>query len=109
MNMNLTCLGQHGSLISGVRMNPKRIYLTISSLLQQYLNQRDSTSWDKITHQIDYLYDGLVQAMIPITKDGCFIKRLHEHLSRGKKLVFKPNIVAPLTIDPMTHSSCDAM
>lgn len=107
MNMNLTCLDQHGSLISGVRLNPKRTYLTISSLLQQYLNQQDSTSWDKITHQIDYLYDGLVQAMIPITKDGCFIKRLHEHLSRGKKLVFKPNIIAPLTIDPMTHGSVE--
>lgn len=99
-------LDRTGSLISGVRIDPEVTYLKVSDLLQRYL-KGDLYAWIKITEQIDYLYNSFQIAMAYFTKESNFLTLLDKKLRSGKKLVFKPNIVAPLTIDPTTYGSVE--
>ncbi|MFX1276931.1 MAG: DUF362 domain-containing protein [Promethearchaeota archaeon] len=92
-----------GSPIGVVRMDVKKSYKGIDNLLQKYINDSDQESWNKIKEKIDYTLNSLDYALTPLEKDTSFFVQIKEKLEKGQKLLFKPNLVSPICIDPQTH------
>jgi uncharacterized protein (DUF362 family) len=96
-------IDSHGAPIGAVRMDPERSYSPISPLLQKYINESDQAAWDQIKEKIDYTYTGLDCALRPLDEATGFGKKVKARVKEGKKVLFKPNIVSPLCIDPISH------
>jgi uncharacterized protein (DUF362 family) len=92
-----------GAPIGVARMEPEKSYSPIPILLQKYLNESDPAAWDQIKERIDYTFAGLDHALRPLAEATGFGERVRAQVEEGKKVLFKPNIVSPLCIDPVTH------
>ena len=92
-----------GSPVSGVRMEVSKAYAEIPVLLQKVIDQNDQNAWQEITNKIDYIYSNLDFSLGKLDKETGFGKEVQSQIKHGKRLLFKPNIVAPLVIDPTTH------
>ncbi|OBR94198.1 DUF362 domain-containing protein [Clostridium autoethanogenum] len=92
-----------GAPISGVRMDASKAYAKIPELLQKFINNNDISAWIKITDKIDYIYSNLNYALAPLDEETDFKSKIKYQISLGKKLLFKPNLVAPFVIDAETH------
>ena len=92
-----------GSPVAVVRMEPKEAYTGVSELLRTFINNSDTAAWAKIRAKIDYIYSALDYALKPLDKETGFRKKVLSELGRGKKLLFKPNLVSPTNIDPVSH------
>jgi hypothetical protein len=96
-----------GSLIGAVRVNPMMTYLDVPELLKTYIQsgETDEESWERIREKIDYIYDNLDEALEPLfggKKQGSWTTLRQDVLNEidsGKKLLFKPNIVAVNVLD----------
>ncbi len=93
-----------GSPVAGVRMDPAQAYAEIPVLLQQVINNHDNAAWDRITEKIDYICTGAGIALAALDRETGFIKNVQEQVRSGRTLVFKPNLVGPSAIDPVTHA-----
>ncbi len=92
-----------GSAVGVARMDPEKSYAGVGILLQQVINDSDQKAWDKIKAKIDYTYEGLDSALAPLKEETGFEKEIKDRLKQGQKLLFKPNLVNPINIDPQTH------
>jgi len=92
-----------GSPIGAVRMDPDQSYTGISGLLQQYINDSDQKAWEKIKAKIDYTFKNLDFALTALDQETGFGSAVKSRIMGGQKLLFKPNLVNPLNIDPQTH------
>lgn len=92
-----------GEIISGVRLDTNRAYGQIPELLQEFINQGVEAAWVAIADKIDYIYDNLDYAMTALNEETGFGDKICNEIKKGKKLLFKPNLVAPSVIDPETH------
>lgn len=92
-----------GSAISGVRLDPSRAYSQIPELLQKVINLNDQTAWYSIRDKIDYIYENLDYAMAGLNRETAFSSKVQSEIKSGKKLMFKPNLVAPQIIDSQSH------
>jgi hypothetical protein len=95
-----------GSTVGVVRMDVDKSYAAVGKLLQNYINQSDQDSWDKIKAKIDYTFHHLDLALSPLKNETILDRELRSRLERGQKLLFKPNLVAVQNIDPITHGPC---
>ena len=96
---------QKGSPIGVTRINPVQSYSGIGGLLQEFINNSDLDAWNKIKKKIDYTFNNLDLALKPLNDHTDFITEIKTRLDRGQKILFKPNIVSPINIDPYTHGS----
>jgi hypothetical protein len=94
-----------GSPVGVVRLDPEKSYAGVGVLLQQVINDSNSEAWDKIKAKIDYTYEGLDLALAPLNEETGFEKEIKARLNKGQKLLFKPNLVSPVNIDPSTHGT----
>ncbi len=92
-----------GSPISGVRMEVSKAYGGIPALLQKVINENDQSAWQEIINKIDYIYSNLDFSLGNLDRETGFGEEVRSQIKLGKKLLFKPNIVAPLVIDANTH------
>jgi hypothetical protein len=92
-----------GAAISVVRMEVSRAYAGVPGLLQKVINDNDAAAWKEITSKIDYIYDNLDYALTGLDQETGFGAEVKGPIRSGKKLLFKPNLVAPGVIDPVTH------
>jgi hypothetical protein len=92
-----------GSAVGVVRMDATRSYTGISELLQEYINHFSGEAWQKIKAKIDYTYENLDLALAALDAETGFGREVAARVARGQKLLFKPNLVNPLNIDPQTH------
>jgi hypothetical protein len=92
-----------GAPIGAVRMDPEKSYASIPQLLQKVINDSDPGAWDRIKEKIDYTYAGLDYALRPLAEATGFGEKVKVQVKAGKKVLFKPNIVSPLCIDPIAH------
>jgi hypothetical protein len=92
-----------GSPVGVVRMDISKSYGGMDVLLQKYINESDQESWNQIKAKIDYTYENLDHALAPLERETSFISQIKKRLEKGQKLLFKPNTVTPLCIDPQTH------
>ena len=92
-----------GAPVAAVRMNPDRSYADIPKLLQYFINQSDNQSWERIREKIDYTYTNLDLLLGRLDGEVDFKKQVKAWLKDGRKILFKPNLVKPDCIDPITH------
>jgi hypothetical protein len=97
-----------GSPVGVVRLDPEKSYAGVGLLLQQVINDSSQEAWDKIKAKIDYTYEGLDYILGPLKEETGFEKEIKARLDKGQKLLFKPNLVAPINIDPQTHGPTPA-
>jgi len=93
----------NGAPIGVVRMDPERSYSPISTLLQKHINESDPAAWNQIKEKIDYTFAGLDHALRPLAEATGFGEKVRAQVKKGKKVLFKPNIVSPICINPVTH------
>lgn len=94
---------RQGSPIGVVRIDPDRSYSGIGVLLQEYINQADRAAWEKIKEKIDHTFECLDLALDPLKKEPRFHQEIKSRLAKGQKLLFKPNLVNPININPQSH------
>ena len=87
-----------GSLIGAVRLDPTRAYGDVPGLLEQTIKQ-DDAAWALLKQRIDYVYDHLGYALAPVLKKDDLRQRMIAEVEAGRKLFFKPNIVAANVLD----------
>ncbi len=92
-----------GAPICGVRMEVSRAYPGVPALLQKVINDNDTGAWTEITAKIDYIYDHLDYSLAGLDKETGFAGEVQAQIKSGKKLLFKPNLVNPMVIEPMNH------
>ncbi|MBC8477086.1 MAG: DUF362 domain-containing protein [Dehalococcoidia bacterium] len=92
-----------GSPVAAVRMEPGRAYAGMPGLLQRVINEDSVEAWEEIKGRIDYIHTGLDHALGKLDEETGFTATVKAQVKQGKKLLFKPNLVAPLCIDPATH------
>ncbi|TFG02841.1 MAG: DUF362 domain-containing protein, partial [Promethearchaeota archaeon] len=84
-------------------MDVSKSYEGIGELLQKFINDSDQECWDQIKTKIDYTYKNLDYALSFLEQATSFVAQIKEKLTLGQKLLFKPNTVNPMGIDPETH------
>jgi hypothetical protein len=92
-----------GSAVGVIRMDPKRSYAGVGEFLQEVINSSDREAWEKIKSKIDYTFENLDMALAPLAKETGFSREIQSRVTTGQKLLFKPNLVFPMNIDPLTH------
>jgi len=92
-----------GSPIGVTRLDPVQSYLGISELLQEYINNSNFEAWKKIKNKINYIFNHFDLALEPLIKETELLTEIQYRLDKGQKLLFKPNLVSPINIDPYTH------
>ncbi|MFX1481063.1 MAG: hypothetical protein ACFFCI_23525, partial [Promethearchaeota archaeon] len=92
-----------GSPVGVVKMDVDKSYAGTGELLQKVINNNDVESWNRIKEKIDYTYQNIDYALSFLEQETAFSVQITKRLEKGQKLLFKPNLVAPLNIDPQTH------
>ncbi|MCX5917950.1 MAG: hypothetical protein NTX30_14890, partial [Deltaproteobacteria bacterium] len=87
-----------GAPIGVVRMEPEKSYSPISTLLQKHINESDPAAWNQIKEKVDYTFAGLDHALRPLAEATGFGEEVRAQVKKGKKVLFKPNIVSPICI-----------
>jgi len=98
-------LDASGSPVGVVRMDPSASYLAIPGLLQKYINEGSQAAWDEIKQRIDYTYDNAGKALAELDRETGFSREVKSRVKGGQRLFFKPNLVNPNSIDPVTHGA----
>jgi len=96
-------IDSQGAAISGVRLDVSKAYSGVPGLLQKVINENDAAAWTQILSKIDYIYVNLDHSLTGLDRDTAFSSEVTSQIRAGKKLLFKPNLVAPTVIDPETH------
>ncbi|MHB1134980.1 MAG: DUF362 domain-containing protein [Chloroflexota bacterium] len=94
-----------GSLLSVVRLAAELSYAGTNALLQTYINDGDEQAWEEIKTKIDYTYDNVAYAMERLNEATGFGQQVTARVARGQKVLFKPNLVSTMNIDPQTHGA----
>ncbi|MDI6858125.1 MAG: DUF362 domain-containing protein [Dehalococcoidia bacterium] len=96
-------LDSSGAPIGAARIDPQKSYAEIPALLKQVIDEDSAAAWASIREKIDYTYEGIDAALGSLDEATGFDAWLRDELRCGKKLLFKPNLVTPMCIDPITH------
>jgi Domain of unknown function (DUF362) len=92
-----------GTSVGVVRMDPAKSYSGLPELLQRVIDEDDSAAWAEIKAKADYTFDGIDHALGPLAADTDLSEHLRAELAKGKKLLFKPNLVSVMCIDSAAH------
>ena len=92
-----------GSPVSVMRMDSQQSYIGIPELLQSFINENDNQAWEKIKKKIDYTYNSLVMLLEKLNEETNLDRQVKDWVRDGRKLLFKPNLVHPVCIDPVNH------
>ncbi len=98
-----------GPAIAVAKMDTGKAYTGIPELLKSYINDGDEQAWEEVKSKIDYLYDNLGRALSLLDEEAGLGSKILPQIGEGKKLLFKPNLVSPETIDPVTHGQAGAI
>ena len=96
-----------GSAISAVRLDAYKAYDGIPILLQKFIDYKDYAAWGEIVKKIDYIYYNIDCLLSKLDKEIHFKEKVKYDVNKGKKLLFKPNIIGSIAIDPITHREAD--
>lgn len=101
------CLDHSGAALGVSRLDTEQSYQGISALLKKVIESDDpetnQAAWDQIKSKIDYTYENLDKALSALEKDENFLSRILQEVEKGKKLLFKPNLVTVESIEPYSH------
>lgn len=92
-----------GSPVVVVRMDAAQTYVDVPDLLKSVIDESSADAWRKIKDKIDYIHANLCRALDLLDKESNFSKKVKSEIKDGKRLLFKPNLVMPASISPVTH------
>jgi len=92
-----------GSAIGVAHVDPGRSYSGINELLQRYINKADLDAWQEIKVKIDYTFESLDLALASLEQETGFGQEMASLIRQGRRLLFKPNLVNTIYIDPHFH------
>jgi hypothetical protein len=92
-----------GSPVAVAKIDTARSYLDIPELLRAFIDESNTEAWQKIKERIDYTYTSLDHALGALNEEAGLGEKVKQQVKQGKKLFFKPNLVNPQVIDPLTH------
>ena len=92
-----------GAPVAVVRMTSAQAYAGVPELLRRFIDDGSEEAWAEIRRKTDYICLNLGHALRALDEETGFGETVRGQVGQGKKLLFKPNIVAPLCIDPATH------
>jgi hypothetical protein len=96
-------LDRTGSAIAAIKVDPAQAYSGMPGLLKSVIYESNPNSWKQIKEKIDYTYAGLGQMLNELDEETHFTEKIKSQIKIGKKLLFKPNLVAPTCIDNLSH------
>jgi len=96
-------IDSEGSPVAILRLDPSQAYCGFPALLKSAIDEPDSGAWQRIKAGIDYVHCGLDDVLGALDRETAFSQNLKVLLAQGRKLLFKPNLVSPICIDPDTH------
>lgn len=96
-------LDSSGAAIGAVRMDPELSYIGIPMLLKEVIDHASDQAWSRIKEKIDYTFTCMSHALDALEAETSFSDEVKARADRGQKLLFKPNLVGPVTIDRHTH------
>jgi len=92
-----------GSPVAAVKVDAVQAYIGVADLLKSVINESSAEAWQKIKNKIDYIYNNLDHVLGRLDQQTGFGHKVKAQVKSGKKLLFKPNLVSPSNIDPLTH------
>lgn len=92
-----------GVPVAVLKLDPQKAYVGVPALLQKHINEFEEISWQAIKEKINYIYMHLDSALGALNKEDEFTSEVKSQINTGKKLLFKPNLVTAINIDPATH------
>ena len=93
-----------GSAVGAARINPAGAYQEIPRLLKEFIDSGREPVWREIASRVDRVYEAVSAAMDALDKEVSFSAEVRRRVEEaGQDLFFKPNLVAPMTIDRLTH------
>lgn len=98
-----TKIDKSGSAVTVVRIAAAQAYVGVPDLLREFIDNSNTKAWEKIKEKIDYIYSNLDQVLSQLDTETRFGQKVKAEVEAGKKLLFKPNLVGPTNIDPITH------
>jgi len=93
-----------GSALGAARLDAEKSYKGVSNLLKKVIENSDQDAWAEIKTRIDYTYTYLDNALTALDKEESILSRINEQLEKGRKLLFKPNLVTVENIEPYSHT-----
>ncbi len=96
-------LDSSGSPVGVVKMDGARAGDRIPQLLKAVIDEADDAAWNEIRGKIDYVYSNVDIALGRLDDESRFGDTVRAEVALGKRVLFKPNIVMPMVIDPATH------
>ncbi len=101
--LGMKAVDSAGSTVAGVRMNASKAYAGIPALLEKVIKHDDAPAWDEIKQRIDFIVTHLDFAFQALDRETGFVAEVLAQVRKGKKLLFKPNLVSPTVVDSNTH------
>jgi len=92
-----------GSPVAVVKIDPENAYIGVPELLKNVIDESSTESWNSICKKIDYINQNLDHVFNALLEDTSFKEKVCKEVEKGKPLLFKPNLVIPINIDPFTH------
>jgi hypothetical protein len=101
--IGLKSLDNRGSPVAVARMDPAVGYGENIFLIRKYIDEGSESVWQEIRRRLDAVYLTVRSALNALERETAFMADVKKQLEAGKKLLFKPNLVALPSIDPVTH------
>ena len=95
-------LDSEGAPVAVARMDVHKSYKGVDRLIQKVIRDSDEAAWNEIKVKIDYTYENLDAALSVLERETSLKAALWNRLRKGKKILFKPNLVSSENIDPYT-------
>lgn len=92
-----------GSPVAVAKMDTNQAYTGIPGLLKEYINNGDMQAWEEVKTKIDYMYANLDRVLGALDDEAGLGNEIRPHMKERKRLLFKPNLVSPVSLDPVSH------
>jgi hypothetical protein len=89
-----------GAALAVAHLDVAKSYQGVDLLLQKSIRDKDLEAWETIKAKINYTYQNLDVALTALEKETGFLKTIKARLTKGQKILFKPNLVAIENISP---------
>ena len=92
-----------GAALGVARIAAEKSYQGTGALLKKVIEDEDKGIWDEIRTRVNYTYEYMDRALAALEKETQFLAPIRQQAAKGKKLLFKPNLVSVESIEPYTH------
>lgn len=96
-------IDEKGAALGVARIAAEKSYQGTAGLLKKVIEDDDQGAWDEIKSRVNYTYEHMDRALAALEGETQFLSPVRQQAAKGKKLLFKPNLVSVESIEPYTH------